>query len=52
MLKSKEKTDILNLSIKIADFLCQFSPLVHVEEHTVFLIDRGTRAFLWRRYES
>ena len=38
--------DILNLLVGSTDFLCQHSPLVCEDEHTVLPTDRRTRAFL------
>ncbi len=40
------KNDIISVSVGNADFLCQNSPLVCVDELTAFPTDRRTRAFL------
>ena len=46
MLDFSSRSDIINLPIKEADFLCQNAPLVCERERTVFLIGRRGRGFL------
>ena len=46
MIDNSNNSDILNPLIGKADFLCQTSPLVCEERHSVNPINRRTRAFL------
>jgi len=46
MIDNPHTFDIINSSVRSADFLCQNSLRVCVDEHTVLLTDRRNGAFL------